>query len=76
MNNYNLVEDWKHFIGMSNTNGKLLTQKMLEKWAETDGRIECNSCGTIHNSDARYCKTCKEYEYLQPYIVEWSDSNG
>ena len=71
-----LFEDWKHFIGMPNTKGKMLIEEMLYNWAETDGRLECKSCGTVHNSDARYCRTCREYEYLQPYIAEWSESNG
>jgi len=71
-----LYEAWKHYIGIANLKGKVLTKDMLRNWAETDNRLECVFCGSIYDIDTKYCKRCKDYKGLQPYIAEWSNSNG
>jgi recombinational DNA repair protein RecR len=72
----NLSEDWKHYIGMVNSKGIVLTKEMLEKWEETDdGRLECVFCCTVHDKDTAYCRICHNYKGMQPYIAEWSDCN-
>ena len=73
MTENSLFEDWKHYIGMTNSKGVVLTKEMLEKWAETDGRLECVFCSTTYNNDVGYCRICHSYKGLQPYIAEWSD---
>ena len=76
MTENSLAEDWKHYIGMTNAKGVVLTKEMLEKWAETDGRLECVFCSTVNDINASRCWHCKEFEGLQPYIAEWSDCDG
>ena len=69
-----LAEDWKHYIGMTNAKGVVLTKEMLKNWIETDGRLECVFCSTIHDADVAYCRICHDYKGMQPYIAEWSDN--
>ena len=68
-----LFEDWKHYIGISNAKGVVLTKEMLENWAETDNRLECIFCSTIYHTSVLSCRYCNDYKGLQPYIAEWSD---
>ena len=74
MSNNSLYEEWRHFVGIFNLKGEILTESMLREWAETDSRLECVFCGSIYDIDTRYCKRCHEYKGLQPYIVGWSDN--
>jgi len=69
-----LREDWKHYIGLTNAKGIVLTEEMPKKWAETNGRLECVFCNTIHDTTVRYCRNCNDYKGFQPYIAEWSDN--
>ncbi len=75
MTENSLFENWKHCVGISNSKGVVLTKEMLYNWAETDGRIECASCGTVYHTRVLSCRYCNDYKHLQPYIAEWSESN-
>ena len=66
--------DFSHLIGIMNYSGEKLAKAMFDEW-EKDPRKElyCVFCGTKYPMGVTFCRPCKEYKGISPYIAGWSD---
>ena len=70
-----LAEQYRHFIGARDIDGRVITYDAILRWARRiDRRFICLFCGQepLSAGEFRWCKRCKEYKGVMPYFYNFS----
>lgn len=71
-----IFDDWKHYIGLEDIDGKVITTEALMDWAKRANRkLICVFCGDEPTDfyGFIYCTRCNEYKGIMPDVFNLNE---